>query len=42
MPRKDLRNPQTVALLDMLGLEYNLDHAANTAHTADAYTSRTG
>ncbi|KAF8060563.1 DBR1 [Scenedesmus sp. PABB004] len=29
MPRSDLRNPQTVALLDWLGLPYNLDHAAN-------------
>lgn len=31
MPRQALRNPQTVQLLAMLGLDYNLEHARGGA-----------
>lgn len=31
MPTDSLRNPQTVAFLDMLGLPYNLDRGGSTA-----------
>ncbi|GLC41533.1 hypothetical protein PLESTB_001000700 [Pleodorina starrii] len=31
MPQRHVRNPQTVALLEMLGLPYNLDHSDHVA-----------
>jgi hypothetical protein len=42
MPRSDLRNPQTEALLQMLGLPYNLDHAANSSGAGRAWMNRAG
>ncbi|WIA35356.1 hypothetical protein OEZ86_003807 [Tetradesmus obliquus] len=40
MPRADLRNPQTEALLEMLQLPYNLDHAANSSGAGRAWVNR--
>eukprot|EP00879_Flechtneria_rotunda_P016090 GHRR01016831.1.p1 GENE.GHRR01016831.1~~GHRR01016831.1.p1 ORF type:complete len:285 (+),score=131.96 GHRR01016831.1:123-977(+) len=40
MPRADLRNPQTEAFLQLLGLEYNLHHAANSSAAGNNWTSR--
>lgn len=42
MPRTDLRNPQTKALLEMLGLPYNLDHAENSKTLGNDWAKRTG
>jgi hypothetical protein len=42
MPRNDLRNPQTEALLAMLQLPYNLDHAANSSGAGRAWVNRPG
>jgi hypothetical protein len=42
MPRSDLPNPQTEALLQMLGLPYNLDHGANSSGAGRAWVNRQG
>ncbi|KAF6255577.1 lariat debranching enzyme, C-terminal domain-containing protein [Scenedesmus sp. NREL 46B-D3] len=40
MPSSSFRNPQTEALLSMLGLPYNLDHAANSSGAGGAWMSK--
>jgi hypothetical protein len=42
MPRMDLRNPQTEALLAMIGLQYDLDGAGQGNYLAQQYTPGTG
>lgn len=42
MPRSSPRNPQTMAILQLLGVEYNLDHAANAAAAAPSWLQRSG